>query len=38
MLAALKRKLLAGSVVRGKIGFSYFPVDRTKTICLFEGL
>ena len=38
LVAALKRKLLGGSVVRGKIGFSYFPVDGTKTICLFEGL
>ena len=38
MLAALEGKLLAGSVVRGKIDFSYLPVAGTQTICLFEGL
>ena len=38
MLTALERKLLAGSVVRGKIDFSYLPVVGTKTVCLFEGL
>ena len=38
MLAALGGKLLAGNVVRGRIDFSYLPVVRTKTICVFEGL
>ena len=38
MLTALEEKLLAGSVVRGRIDFSYLPVVGTKTICLFEGL
>ena len=38
MLAALKRKLLSGSVVREKIDFSKFPVVGTKTVCRFEGL
>ena len=34
MLVSLGGKLLAGSIVRGRIDFSYLPV----TICLFEGL
>ena len=38
MLIGLEGKLLAGSVVRGRIDFSYLPVVGTKTICLFEGL
>ena len=38
MLTALERKLLAGSVVRGKIDFSYLPVVGTKTVCLLECL
>ena len=38
MLVALEGKLLAGSVVRGKIDFTYPPVVGSKTICLFEGL
>ena len=38
MLAALGGKLRAGNVVRGRIDFSYLPVVRTKTICVFEGL
>ena len=38
MLIGLEGKLLAGSVVRGTIDFSYLPVVGTKTICLFEGL
>ena len=38
MLAALEGKLLARSVVRGRIDFSYLPIIETKTICLFEGL
>ena len=33
-----REKLLAGSVVRGRIDFSYLPVVGTRTICLFEGL
>ena len=31
-------KLLVGSVVRGRIDFSYLPVVGTQAICLFEGL
>ena len=38
MLAALEGKLLAGSVIRGKIDFCYLPVLGPKTVCLFEGL
>ena len=38
MLAALEGKLLARSVVRGKIDFSYLPVMGTRIVCLFEGL
>ena len=37
-LTALEGKLLAGSVVHGRIDFSYLPVVGTKTICLLEGL
>ena len=38
MLAALKRKLLSGSVVREKNRFLQVLVVGTKTICRFEGL
>ena len=38
MLTALEGKVLAASVVRGRIDFSYLPVAGKKTICLFEGL
>ena len=31
-------KLLVGSVVRGRIDFSYLPVVGTQAICLFETL
>ena len=37
MLTVLEGKLLAGSVVRGRIDFSYLPVAGKKTICLLEG-
>ena len=36
MLVALEGTLLAGSVVRGKIDFTYPPVVGTKTVCLFR--
>ena len=31
-------KLLAGSVVRGRIDFSYLPIVEAQAICLFERL
>ena len=36
MLVALEETLLAGSVVRGKIDFTYPPVVGTKTVWLFR--
>ena len=36
MLVALEGTLLAGSVVHGKIDFTYPPVVGTKTVCLFR--
>ena len=36
MLVALEGTLLAGSVVREKIDFTYHPVVGTKTVCLFR--
>ena len=38
MLAAPGGKLLAGSVIRGRIDFSYLPVVGAQAICLFERL
>ena len=38
MLIGLEGKLLAGSVVRGTIDFSYLPVVGARAICLFERL